>query len=269
MLNFFSAFVAPWQHRAIFRQFLRREILGRYRGSMLGIAWAFITPLLMLGVYALVFVGVFRARWPGAEEAGGLAFALRLFAGLMVFNLFSEVVGRAALLVVEQPNLVKKVTFPLALLPYVSLGSALFHFVLSAGILLFGTLLVHKGLPLSVFLVPLVILPLLPLLLGMAWFLAALGVFVRDIGSVVGLGVSLLLFLSPVFYSLESLSPRWQFWMQFNPLTSVIEHLRRVVFEGGMLDWGAWSGALLLGCGVAMLGAWVFARLRNGFADVL
>lgn len=264
-----SYFVAPWRHRLVLRQFLRREILGRYRGSMLGIAWAFITPLLMLGVYTLVFVGIFRARWPGAEEAGGIAFALRLFAGLMVFNLFSEVIGRAASLILEQPNLVKKVTFPLEILPFVSLGSALFHFALSFGILLLGTLAVEHWLPASILLVPLVLLPLLPLLLGLAWLLAALGVFVRDIAPVVGLGISLLLFLSPVFYSLSSLSPDWQFWMRLNPLTPVIEHLRGVIFLGTVPDWSLWLATLAVGCGVAVLGARVFYSLRHGFADVL
>lgn len=264
-----SHFLAPFRYRSLFWQFLRREILGRYRASMLGIAWAFITPLLMLGVYTLVFVGIFRARWPGAEEAGGVAFALRLFAGLMIFNLFAEVTSRASSLIVEQASLVKKVVFPLALLPFISLGSALFHFTLSAGILLAGTLLVHQSLPWTVLLLPLVILPLLPLLLGLAWLLSALGVYVRDVAPVVGLGVSLMLFLSPVFYSVTSLSPRWQFWMQLNPLTPAIENLRRIFFASGPVDWQTWGISLLAGLLVAWLGAAIFARLRPGFADVL
>lgn len=236
---------------------------------MLGIAWAFITPLLMLGVYTLVFVGIFRARWPGAEEAGGLAFALRLFAGLMVFNLFSEVIGRAASIFVEQPNLVKKVVFPLPLLPFVALGSALFHFALSLLILLTGTLFVDHAWTAYLLLVPVVILPLLPLLLGLAWLFGSLGVYVRDLAPVLGLGVSLLMFLSPVFYSLASLAPKWQFWMQLNPLTPVIENLRAVIFLGVPPDWLAWSWSLLLGCALALIGARVYLALRQGFADVL
>ena len=236
---------------------------------MLGVAWAFITPLLMLGVYSLVFVGVFHARWPGAESGGGAGFALRLFAGLMVFNLFAEVVGRAASIIVEQPNLVKKVVFPLELLSFVVLGSALFHFFLSAGILLLGNLLVHHSVPPTILLLPVIILPLLPLLLGLSWLLAALGVYVRDIAPIVGLTVSLLLFLSPVFYSIQTLSPTWQFWMQLNPLTAVIENLRTAVFFGQMPNWSPWGVSLLIGCVVAGLGAWVFSILRDGFADVL
>lgn len=264
-----AALLAPLRHPSLYRQFLRREILGRYRGSMLGVAWAFITPLLMLGVYTLVFVGVFRARWPGAEEVGGLAFALRLFVGLMVFNLFAEVIGRAATIFVEQPNLVKKVVFPLPLLPFVVLGSALFHFGLSLVVLLVGSLFIDHAWSASLLLIPLVILPLLPLLLGLAWLLGSLGVYVRDLGPVVGLGVSLLMFLSPVFYSLASLAPKWQFWMCLNPLTPVIENLRGVVFLGVAPNWLAWAWSLLLGCVVALIGARVYLALRQGFADVL
>ena len=195
-------FFAPWRHLSIWKQFVRREVLGRYRGSVLGISWAVFTPMLMLMVYTFVFVGIFKARWPGAEEAGGVAYALRIFAGLMVFNFFSEVVGRAPMLVLEQPNLVKKVVFPLELLAYVSLGSAVFHLGLSAAILLLGTAVFGNGLTLNTLLLPIILLPMVPLLLGLSWLLSALGVYVRDIGPVIGLSVSFLIFLSPVFYSL-------------------------------------------------------------------
>lgn len=269
MPSLISIVLVPLRYRPILRQFLRREILGRYRGSILGIAWAFITPLSMLAVYSFVFIGIFRSRWPGAETAGGSGFALRLFAGLMIFNLFAEVVGRSASMIIEQPNLVKKVTFPLELLAYVALGSALFHFFLSAGILLLGNLLVYQSLPATTLMLPIVILPLLPLLLGLSWILAALGVYIRDVGPVVGLGISLLLFLSPVFFSVQSLEPRLRFWMHLNPLTPVIENLRTVVFLGQMPNWYHWGASFLVGAVVAGIGAWLFSVLRGGFADVL
>lgn len=263
-------FGTPWRYRSILRQFVRREVLARYRGSMLGVAWAFLTPMLTLAVYTFVFVGVFRASWPGAESGGGIAFALRLFAGLMVFNLFAEMLGRAPLLVLEQPNLVKKVVFPLELLPFISMGSALFHFVFSAGVLLVGVLVFDFGTASTMtWLLPLMVLPLLPLLLGLTWCLAALGVYVRDIAPMVGLGVSFLLFLSPVFYSVQTLPARWQFWMKLNPLTPVIENVRKVVFLGSGPNWLDWGISLGFGVGIALLGAWVFANLRDGFADVV
>lgn len=266
---FISYLFAPIRFRPVFRQFLRREILGRYRGSMLGIVWAFLNPLLMLGVYTFVFVGVFKARWPGVEELGGFAFSQRIFAGLMVFNLFSEVVARAPVLIIEQANLVKKVAFPLELFPFIVMGAGLFHFSLSVLILMASVLVFDHHLFATALLLPLVILPLLPLLLGLGWLLSALGVFVRDTGPVVSLTVSLLMFMSPVFYSARSLSPQWQFWMNLNPLTSVIENLRLVVFVGSAPNWGGWFAAFGVACAVALLGAWFFRMTRDGFADVL
>ncbi|MDP3639358.1 MAG: ABC transporter permease [Azonexus sp.] len=266
---FLSLFAAPLRHRALLRQFMRREVLGRYRGSLLGLGWAFVLPLAMLAVYTFVFAGVFRLRWPGAEEAGGVVFALRLFAGLIVFQLVAEVLGRAPTLVTAQPNLVKKVVFPLELLPFVSLGVALFHFAVSVALLLVAVLLVEQHLPVTALLAPLAILPLLPLLLGLGFLLAALGVFVRDIATIIGVGVNLLLFLSPVFYSVESLAPRWQFWMRLNPLTPAIEDLRRTLFAGLPPLWADWWLALGGGLIAAAGGAWVFAKTRRGFADVL
>lgn len=269
MRRLFGPLLAPLRYSAILRQFVRRDILGRYRGSLLGIGWAFVTPILMLGVYTFVFVGVFRARWPGAEEAGGIGFALQLFAGLVVFNLFAEVVGQAPNLIVGQPNLVKKVAFPLEVLPFVLLGSALFHMALSLAVLLLGAFWVAGALPLTVLLLPVVVFPLLPVLLGLAWFLAALGVFVRDIAQAIGLLVNLMMFLSPVFYSLNALSPNAQSWMRFNPLALVIENIRQVIFLGDVPDWGQWLLSLGVACSVAIIGAAFFQLTRREFADAL
>ena len=199
MITVRRCILSPLRFRLVFRQFLRREILARYRGSLLGITWALLTPLMMLGAYTLVFVGVFKARWPGAEEAGGLAFALNIFAGLMVFNLFSEVIGRSPNLIIEQPNLVKKVSFPLELLAYLTMGSALFHFLLSTLILVFGLAVLSHNLHPTLLFIPVIILPLLPLLLGLSWTLSALGVYIRDISSIIGMALSLFMFLSPIF----------------------------------------------------------------------
>lgn len=269
METIFRQILSPLRFRLVFKQFLRREVLARYRGSILGITWALLTPLMMLGVYTLVFVGVFKARWPGAEEAGGLAFALNIFAGLMVFNLFSEVVGRSPNLIIDQPNLVKKVCFPLELLAYLTMGSALFHFFLSTLILTFGLAVLTHSLPPTLLFIPIVILPLLPLLLGLSWTLSALGVYIRDISSIIGMALSLFMFLSPIFYSPGALSPRWQTWINLNPLTAVIENLRRVAFLGVMPDWTSWGVALMLFTPIAFAGAWIFGKTRDGFGDVL
>lgn len=262
-------FLAPWRHSSLCWQLVRREVLGRYRGSMLGMGWVFLAPLVMLAVYTFVFSGVFNSRWPGSSGDGGFAFALRLFAGLMVFNLFAETCSRAPSLIVEQPNLVKKVSFPLETLAFVSLGAALFNFFVNMGILLLGIILFEpSSLSASSLLAPLIVVPLLPFLLGLAWGLAAVGVYLRDVGTVVGMLVSVLMFLSPVFYSLSSLPVKFQFWLQWSPLAAVIEAMRAVLF-GGSVHWLSVGAVLVLGVLVAAGGAAVFSILRRGFPDVL
>lgn len=223
----------------------------------------------MLGVYSFVFVGVFRASWPGAEKGGGVEFALQVFAGLVVFNLFAEVANRAPNLVVEQPNLVKKVIFPVELLTWVTVLSGLFHLVISVASLLLVLLIARGGLPVTALALPLVLSAFLPFLLGVGWFLSALGVFVRDVGQMMNMIVSLTMFMSPVFYSVSTLNVRWQFWMNLNPLTLIIEQVRAVVLLG---QWPAWSTLglyALLACAFAAAGAIFFQLTRKGFADVL
>lgn len=264
------SFFFPLAQRGLIFQFARREVLGRYRGSLLGLGWSFFTPLLMLGVYTFVFVGVFKARWPGAEQAGGLEFAMQIFAGLMVFNLFAEVAGRAPRLVLDQPNLVKKVVFPLEVLPWVAVLSGLFHLALSAAVLLLAILLMKPAaLGFSVLALPLVLLPLLPILLGLGWLLSALGVFLRDVGQVMNFVVSLAMFMSPVFYSLNSLSEPMRGWMFFNPLTLIIENVRRVLLQALWPEWEALALYSVVACAFALLAGLFFQITRKGFADVL
>lgn len=259
----------PFSNRSLLWQFARREVLGRYRGSLLGLTWSFLTPLLMLGVYSFVFIGVFRARWPGMEQGGGVEFALQVFAGLVVFNLFAEVASRAPNLVVEQPNLVKKVIFPVELLTWVTVLSGLFHLLISVASLLLVLLLARGGLPVTALALPLVLLPFLPFLLGLGWFLSALGVFLRDVGQMMSMVVSLTMFMSPVFYSVATLDVRWQFWMHLNPLTLIIEQVRAVVLLGQWPAWGSLGLYALLACTFAVAGAIFFQLTRKGFADVL
>lgn len=259
----------PFSKSSLLWQFARREVLGRYRGSILGLAWSFLTPLLMLGVYSFVFVGVFRASWPGAVKAGGLEFALQVFAGLIVFNLFAEVAGKSPNLIVDQPNLVKKVIFPVELLVWVAVLSGLFHLLISVGSLLVVLLLTRGGLPLSTVALPLVLLPFLFFLLGLGWFLSALGVYVRDIGQMMAMVVSLTMFMSPVFYSATTLDVRWQFWMNLNPLTLIIEQVRAVVLHGQWPAWNLLGLYALVACLFAVAGATFFQLTRQGFADVL
>ena len=259
----------PYRNRSLLWQFAKRDVLGRYRGSVLGLAWSFLTPLLMLGVYSFVFVGVFRASWPGPTKTGGLEFALQVFAGLLVFNLFAEVAGRSPRLIVDQPNLVKKVIFPVELLAWVAVLSGLFHLLISAATLLLVLLITRGSLPVTALALPFVLLPFLPLLLGFAWFLSAIGVFVRDVGAMMGMFVSLTMFMSPVFYSVASLSADLQFWMNLNPLTVIIEQVRAVLLQGQWPAWNVLGLYGLLACLFAGVAAIFFELTRKGFADVL
>jgi lipopolysaccharide transport system permease protein len=258
----------PLHQRTLIWQFVRREVLTRYRGSLLGLGWAFLTPLLMLSVYTLVFRGIFKARWSGGAT-GNFEFALQVYAGLIVFTLFAEVTTRAPRLVLDEPNLVKKVVFPLEILPWVAVLAGLIHLALNLAALLAVAAMARGGLPLSVLALPLVLAPFVPLLLALGWFLGALGVFVRDMQQVTSLLVSLLMFLSPVFYPISSLPVGWQPWLQANPLAPVIEQLRRVALDG---LWPAWSQLalhLVIASALAWAAARWFAATRKGFADVL
>jgi len=256
------------QHRRLIVSLIRREVLARYQGSVLGLLWSFFNPVLMLAVYTFVFSVVFKARWAGGSESK-TEFALVLFAGLMVFGLFSECVSRAPGLVVSNVNYVKKVIFPLEILPVVAMGAACFHLMISFAVWLTFYSLFFGVPPATIFVLPLVLLPLLLLSLGVSWLLASLGVFIRDIHQVVGVALSVLTFLSPVFYPISALPDGFRAVVQVSPLTQVIEQSRDVMIWGKPLDWQSWLVYFLLSVVVAWLGFAWFQKTRKGFADVL
>ncbi len=258
-----------WPHRHLIWQLTRREVIGRYRGSFLGLFWSFFNPLLMLAIYTFVFSVVFQARWGGGAQTGRMEFALILFAGLIVFNLFAEIVSRAPGLIVGHPDYVKKVVFPLQILPVVAAGSALFHALVSLAVLLLAYLLFHFSLPWTVLLLPLVLLPLLILTVGLAWFLASLGVFLRDVAQAIGLLTTALLFLSPIFFPAAALPEAIRPYLFLNPLALIIEQTREVLIWGRMPDWGGLALYALVSFGVAGAGLLWFEKTRKGFADVL
>jgi len=262
-------YVLPIRHRDIIWQLVRREILSRYRGSILGLAWSLLTPILMLLVYTSVFVGIFRLKWPAGEMGGGIEFAIQLFTGLLVFNLFAETVTRAPTLVLEQPNLVKKVVFPLEILPWVSLGAALFQFIVGVMILLVAQS-IFRSIPTTLaFFGVIYLTSFIPLLLGIMYWLSALGIFIRDVSQIISVTVTLMLFLSPVFYPISALSENLQFWMWLNPLTTVIEGLRMTILANQEPNWGPLVVFTLISISTALSGIWFFHSTRKFFADVV
>lgn len=255
-------------NRGLLGGLIKREIVGRYRGSVMGLLWSFFNPVLMLAVYTFVFSVVFKARWSSGSESK-TEFAMVLFSGLMAFNLFSENIIRSPSLIIGNSNYVKKVIFPLEILPFVVLGSAGFHFLASLLVWLIFYLF-FLGVPsATVLFLPLALLPLILLSLGLGWFLSSLGVFLRDIGQIVVVLTMVLMYLTPIFYPVSVLPAEYQGWMNLNPLTDNIEQVRNVMMWGVGLDWLSWTWQMVLGFMVAWLGFAWFQKTRKGFADVV
>jgi lipopolysaccharide transport system permease protein len=257
-----------WRSRDLILQMTKREVVGRYRGSILGMLWSFFNPVLMLTIYTFVFSVIFKARW-GTGGDSKFEFALILFAGLIVFNIFAECVNRARSLIVGNVNYVKKVVFPLEVLPLVTMGAALFHGLISLIVLIVFYLLLSATLHWTIIFAPLVILPLLFLVLGLSWFLASFGVFVRDTAQAIGMLTTVLMFLSPIFFPVSALPDKYQAFIYMNPLTFVIEQMRNVLLWGKLPWWPGWSLSMLLGVVVTWGGLFWFQKTRKGFADVL
>jgi len=255
-------------HRELILAMTKREVIGRYRGSMMGILWSLFNPILMLSVYTFVFSVVFKARWSGGSESR-TEFAIVLFAGLIVYGLFAECINRAPSLILANANYVKKVVFPLEILPWVALGSTLFHTAISMGVWLVFYAVTHASLHWTVLLLPLVWLPLVLFTNGLSWFLASLGVYLRDVAQTVGIFTTIMMFLSPVFFPVSSLPPEFQSLIYANPLTFFIEQTRDVLIWGRMPDWRMFGVYLVVSALVCWLGFAWFQKTRKGFSDVL
>jgi lipopolysaccharide transport system permease protein len=257
-----------WQYRVLIKHMVLREVASRYKGSLLGLFWSVINPILMLGVYTFFFSVVFQSRW-GEGSGSKFEFAIVLYSGLLVFNLFSECIARAPSLILSNANYVKKVVFPLEILPWVSLGSAVFHLLI--GLVVILLFIACAGLPIywTVLLFPIVLLPLIPMVMGLSWLLASVGVFFRDIGQIIGMALTALMFLSPIFYPTSALPESMRGYLILNPLTMVIEQSRNVLIWGALPDWSGLAIYTLLSVSVAWLGLLAFKSMRSGFADVL
>lgn len=257
-----------WGNRYLVISLTRREISSRYKGSVFGLLWSLLTPLFMLLVYTFVFSVVFKARWGEGEEGRG-QFAVVLFAGLIIHGLFAEVINRAPQLVLTNTNYVKKVVFPLEILPFVQLLVGMFNAVIGFIILFCANWVVGGSFHWTILYLPLLIIPLAFFILGGAWFLTSIGVYIRDVSQVVVLLTTIMLFLSPVFFPLKMLPERYQLWMNANPLTFIIEQVRGITLFGYPPDWMGVFYYWITSMVVMLLGFVWFQKTRKGFADVL
>jgi lipopolysaccharide transport system permease protein len=260
------------RNRQLIGQLTKREIFARYKGSIMGVAWSFINPLFLLTIYTFVFSTVFKARWGSGVSSmteSKAEFALILFAGLIIHGFCAECINSAPKLIISNVNYVKKVVFPIEVLSVTSVLNGLFHLAVSLTVLLATQLFFTHSLPLTALYFPVVIIPLIFLMVGLSWLLAALGTYIRDIGQVTGMVVTALLFLSPVFYPISALPEEYQAWLYINPLTAIIENTRAVLLFGQLPDWHSLAISLSVGLLVCCLGYAFFQKTRAGFADVL
>lgn len=260
-------FATLWRHRNLVLELTKREFSGRYRGSFGGIFWSFAQPLFLLTVYTVAFGVILKSRWGGTGSTAD--YALMLFAGLIVFNAFSEVLSRSSTLVTGNPNFVKKVVFPLELLPVITVATALIHALIGMTVWLLGYAILFGTPKSTAVLFPLILACFVPVLLGLGWLLSAVGVVVKDISQLTSMLNHTLLFLTPIFYSIEAAPPVLQNLLMLNPPTFVVEQFRLVLFYGQMPS----MSGLAVYFALASLFSWgslvLFRRLRPTFADLV
>ncbi|HMN42875.1 MAG TPA: ABC transporter permease [Phycisphaerales bacterium] len=264
-----------WEHRELTRNFARRDLAERHKGALLGVAWNVISPLLSLAVYTVVFGLIFGASWGRGNPPlpKFVDFPLTLLAGSAIFQMFAESANRASTLVSSRPNLVRRVVFPLEILPVAAVRAGLVHTLIIVGILLVVLAAVTggSGMHWTIVLLPAVLAPLVMVCLGVSWALAAVGVFVRDVRHIVAVVTQLLMFTTPLFYPLDRISPE-HVWLrrviETNPLSVLVESGRRVVLWGEAPDWWRLGWVTVFAAVVMMGGFFVFSAMRRSMADV-
>jgi len=257
-----------WRNRQLIKVLIEREVLGRYRGSFFGVLWSFFNPVLLLIIYSFVFSVIFKARW-GSEENTRIGFALALFAGMIPFNLFAECFVRSPGLILSNVNYVKRVVFPLEILPWVIMGSALFHAFITFIVWLLAHLIFFGPPSATVLFFPIILIPLVLITMGVCWVISSLGVYLRDVVQFIGFAVTALMFISPVFYPISSIPPSMRGYVYLNPLTIPIEQSREVLYWGQLPDIVILMTYITFSFFVAAIGFACFQRSRKGFADVI
>ena len=261
-----------FQRRELLWQFLTRNVKSRHRGSVLGAFWLIGNPLLMLSLYVFVFGVVFGGRFTDSPDESTLDYALGVFIGLNVLSLISGVIGSSPGIIVSQPNFVKKVVFPLEILPAAQVGALAYDLIIGLGLSLLGHADSRPRFKLVLFVYPDSDHPSFFIALGLSWFFSSFGVFIRDINQVVSFLGLCLLYASGVFYSAgkaATTAPKIWTFLQWNPLLQIIDSIRQTVLWGGVPVWSTVLYTWIFGILILFFGAWFFNRLRPAFADVL
>lgn len=260
---------ALWHYRHLLWQFTKRQIEGRHKGSLLGFGWSVLNPLLMLAIYTFVFSVIFPGHFANRPDDGPIAYAFTIFLGLCFYHLFVDSFAPAPSVIVTNPNFVKKVVFPLEILPAAAVGAAVFHFLVVLALFFAGAF--ATGIPIgwTALWLPLIVLPLIMLSLGTCWLLAALGVFLRDLQQLVTFAALVLMWASAIFFSPAKIPvPVWRF-LKFNPLLQAIDLARNTVLWGESPSPKALLYLYLSSLVMLAFGYWVFRKARPAFADVL
>jgi len=250
-------------------QFTKRDVIGRYKGSFLGLGWSLLSPLFMLGLYTFVFSTILRTRWPGISEQSPLLYATNLFAGLIIINFINEVTIKSSTLILGNANYVKRVVFPLQILGISTVLSAGFHASVRIGLLILFQFIGTAQLPLSIVSIPMLWLPLMISALGISWIISAISVYIRDAVQFINIGLTLLLFLSPVFFPASAYPERYRPFLNLNPLVWMIEEMRQVALGGEWPNPASLCIALVGSTLMAYCCLRLFKRASRGFADVL
>ncbi|OBU42445.1 ABC transporter permease [Photobacterium damselae] len=256
-------------HKQLFVQMVKREIASRYRGSSLGMFWSILNPLLMLSVYTFVFSIVFKAKWGGGDGETESSFAVILFAGLMIHGFLAEVLLLSPNSISGNSNYVKKVIFPIEILNLVNVSAALFNLFISVVVLIAIAIITGTKIHYTIIYAPLVLAPLVVLSIGVGWLVSSLGVYLKDINQLMGVITSVLLFISPVFFSLDNIPAEFKQMVFFNPLTIIIEQFRGAVLWGRIPDFYQLTIYTLIAITFTVISFFIFSKLKKGFSDVL
>ncbi|MEZ6937117.1 MULTISPECIES: ABC transporter permease [Aeromonas] len=266
-----SIFIRPFssilEHRRLVFDLVRRDVSARYKGTLLGLTWAILNPLCMLALYTFFFTAILKAKWNVGETHAN--YGLMLFCGLIIHGWMADVLSRSPELLASNRNYVKKVVFPLDALTWISVLSALVQILLSLLLLIVLSLFMGNILSWSMLFLPVVLTPLFFMLLGLGWFISSLSVFFRDIGQFMGSLITLLIFTSTAFFSLETAPELIRPYLLFNPLTIIMDSLRQVTILHQYPDWGLLAWHSVASIVIFYAGYFWFERTRPGFADVI